>query len=48
MLRQIKKIETAKKFIRQLLEVVSLARNVAKTFFIASPSQACEIENTVL
>ena len=32
----------------QLLEIVALARNVANTLFIASPSPACEIENTVL
>jgi hypothetical protein len=40
-------INKAKKLIRQLLEIVAFARNVANTLFIASPSPFCENENTV-
>jgi hypothetical protein len=46
LLCEIKK-KRVKELIRQLLEIVALARSVTNTF-IASPSPACETENTVL
>jgi hypothetical protein len=43
-----KKKRGLKKLIRQLLEIVVLARNVTNTLFIASPSPACEIEKNCI